>query len=169
MGNAMSSSAPFPEAGQRHASSGHAARECQQSDLFGRKGMVPAVATSHLPGSQSGITQVALAMLADISMRVCWASALSTRGGDAKPRTHLCHRTCQPSRCDRCTAKAGGTSRADSPACARTPRSTPPPSLGHTCRRTGHSSTIKSKQELQKSWLCAVQGSHRHSGAWKPS
>lgn len=102
-----------------------------------------------------------LAVLADISMRGCWASAFSTRGRDVKPTTHLCHRTCQPSQCDRCTATAGGTSREGTPAYARTPRSTRPPSLDHTCGRTGHSSIIKSKQELEKSWLCAVQGSHR--------
>lgn len=109
--------------------------------------MVPAVATRHHPISQAAKTaspRWLLAMPADLSMRVCWASPLSTRGGDAEPTTHLCHRTCQPSQCDRCTAKAGGTSREDSLAYAHTPRSTPPPSLDHTCRRTGHSSIIKS-------------------------
>lgn len=101
--------------------------------------------------------------------RVCWASALTTRGWDVPPTTHLCHRTCQPSRCDRCTAKAGGTSHGDTPAYARTPRSTRPPSLDHTCRRTGHGSMIKPKQGLQKSWLLAMQGSHRYGSAGKPS
>lgn len=101
--------------------------------------------------------------------RVCWASALTTRGWDVPPTTHLCHRTCQPNRCDRCTAKAGGTSHGDTPAYARTPRSTRPPSLDHTCRRTGRGSMIKHKQGLQKSWLLAMQGFHRYGSAGKPS
>lgn len=104
--------------------------------------------------------------------RVCRASALSTRGWDVQPTTHLCHRTCQPSQCDRCTAKAGGMSHGDTPAYAHTPRSTRPPSLDHTCRsnrRTGHGSVIKPKQVLWKSWLLAVQGSCRYSGTGKTS
>lgn len=137
--------------------------KCQQPDLFCRKGTVPAEVVRPHPISQAAKTaSPRLAVLADTSVKVCWASALSTRGGDVKPRTHLCHRTCQPSRCDRCTAKAGGTSREDTLASAHIPRSTRPPSLDHTCRRTGHSSIIKSE-------LCAVQGSHRHCSAWKPS
>lgn len=46
--------------------------------------------------------------------------------------THPCRRTCRPSRCDRCTARAGGRSHGGSPACVRTPHSSRPPSLGHT-------------------------------------
>lgn len=120
--------------------------KCQQSDLFCRKGMVPAVAARQHPISQAAKTashrwlMATLAMLADISMRVCWASGLSTKGRDVKPTTHLCHRTCQPSRCDRCTAKVGGMSREDSPAYAHTPRSTLPPSLDRTCRSIAASS-----------------------------
>lgn len=171
MGNAMSSSAPFPEAGQCHASSRPSSQGGSVSSLTFFAGREWSQLWQHPISQTPKMTSPRwlLAMLADISMRVCWASAVSTRGEYVKPKTHLCHRTCQPSRCDRCTAKAGGTSREDTLAYARTPRSTPPPSLGRTCRRTGHSSIIKSKQELQKSWLCAVQGSHRHSGAWKPS
>lgn len=123
--------------------------KCRQSDLCCRKGMVPAVAARQNPISQAAKTaspKWLLAMLADMTMRVCWASALSTRGTDVKPTTHLCHRTCQPSQSDRCTAKAGGTCREDSPACARTPRSTPPPSLDRTCTRTGQRTKIKSNQ-----------------------
>lgn len=90
--------------------------------------------------------------------RVCWASALSTGGCDVQPVTHLCHRTCRPSRCDRYTAKAGGMSRGDTPAYARTPRSTRPPSLGRTCRRTGHGSMTKPKQGLRKKLAACSAG-----------
>lgn len=95
--------------------------------------------------------------------------ASAPEAGMSQPSTHLCHRTCRPSRCDRYTAKAGGMSRGDTPAYARTPRSTRPPSLDHTCRRTGHGSVIKNKQRLRKSSLLAVQACRRYGGTAKPS
>lgn len=139
VGKAASSSAMFPEAGPHHAAltaptgtaRGHgdipspaqpmvrvAASYASPPIRAGRAGLQPQPFSQ---GAAQGMSSGKPFIPCSVPYRC-----------HIQPGTHLCRRTCRPSRCDRCTARAGGRSRGGTPACARTPRSARPPSPDRT-------------------------------------